>query len=540
MKKGRFLVRWAGIVAVLVALFAYAIEAAGVVQAPPAGDEQRADIIMIDSLKAFGKLEEAPVVFLHDKHTDALAKIGKNDCTTCHETDKNRLQPKFKRLGDENKGKVKDVYHNNCIGCHKELADQGQKTGPTEVACRECHVKSPEVASAWTPVGLDKSLHFRHLDSKVIVKDKDGRTCASCHHEYDPQAKKIFYAKGKEGACVYCHLEQPVDDVKSIRDASHLACVNCHRDLAAEKVEAGPVQCSGCHGAESQAKFKVVKDVPRLEREQPDAVLMTVSDERALAGDSKGFMSPVAFNHKAHEQFNDTCRSCHHKAIESCAKQCHTQVGNEKGGFVTLEQAMHSVSDNASCIGCHNQRKVEKDCAGCHTLMPKARPSDATCATCHDKSLDVASAAELRTMTKEERTEKAASAIEARTPAGVFDLAEIPETVTVSDMVDKYEPAQFPHRKIVQTLFDKTKGSAMAQAFHREQGTLCQGCHHNSPASKTPPRCASCHGSSVNADDARPGLKAAFHQQCIGCHKAMELEKPAATACADCHKERKK
>jgi mono/diheme cytochrome c family protein len=33
---------------------------------------------------------------------------------------------------------------------------------------------------------------------------------------------------------------------------------------------------------------------------------------------------------------------------------------------------------------------------------------------------------------------------------------------------------------------------------------------------------------------------AAFHQQCIGCHQSMGLEKPAATACADCHKERKK
>ena len=38
----------------------------------------------------------------------------------------------------------------------------------------------------------------------------------------------------------------------------------------------------------------------------------------------------------------------------------------------------------------------------------------------------------------------------------------------------------------------------------------------------------------------RPGLKAAYHGQCRGCHKAMDLKKPLSTDCVGCHKEKKK
>ena len=35
----------------------------------------------------------------------------------------------------------------------------------------------------------------------------------------------------------------------------------------------------------------------------------------------------------------------------------------------------------------------------------------------------------------------------------------------------------------------------------------------------------------------RPGLKAAYHQLCLGCHEVMKIEKPSPTGCTDCHKE---
>ena len=79
----------------------------------------------------------------------------------------------------------------------------------------------------------------------------------------------------------------------------------------------------------------------------------------------------------------------------------------------------------------------------------------------------------------------------------------------------------------------------LAGFFHRDPGTLCQGCHHNSPVSRKPPKCGNCHGEPFYPRKlSMPGLKAAYHQQCMGCHREMGLEKPAATACAACHQEK--
>ena len=88
------------------------------------------------------------------------------------------------------------------------------------------------------------------------------------------------------------------------------------------------------------------------------------------------------------------------------------------------------------------------------------------------------------------------------------------------------------------------KDSPLANYFHSDPGTMCQGCHHNSPLSKTPPACVSCHKNIVGQasfdprEANRPGLLAAQHGQCMSCHKDMAV-KPVATACTECHKEKK-
>jgi hypothetical protein len=69
--------------------------------------------------------------------------------------------------------------------------------------------------------------------------------------------------------------------------------------------------------------------------------------------------------------------------------------------------------------------------------------------------------------------------------------------------------------------------------------TLCAGCHHQSPADINPPKCASCHGANPpGPGDGRPALMGAYHNQCMGCHTRMEIAKPAATACSECHPKR--
>ena len=93
--------------------------------------------------------------------------------------------------------------------------------------------------------------------------------------------------------------------------------------------------------------------------------------------------------------------------------------------------------------------------------------------------------------------------------------------------------------RIVLKLAESLRGNKLAEYFHADSTTLCQGCHHNSPASTKPPQCASCHGKTSEALNlTRPGLMAAYHQQCIQCHDKMGLEKPASRDCTACHAKR--
>ena len=77
----------------------------------------------------------------------------------------------------------------------------------------------------------------------------------------------------------------------------------------------------------------------------------------------------------------------------------------------------------------------------------------------------------------------------------------------------------------------------LAANFHADPGTICQGCHHNSPIGKKPPQCASCHGQPFDERKLNsPGLLGAYHIQCMGCHAEMGIEKPVG--CTECHKEK--
>ncbi len=118
--------------------------------------QQRADIIQIDSMQQFGKLERPAVTFLHQKHTEALEKKNQ-DCKACHLTEKDRLVFKYMRLEDSSSQAVMDVYHTNCIACHQQTADGGGKSGP--LTCGECHQERMDLTSIWEPIGMDRSLH---------------------------------------------------------------------------------------------------------------------------------------------------------------------------------------------------------------------------------------------------------------------------------------------------------------------------------------------------------------------------------------------
>jgi hypothetical protein len=492
--------------------------------------EGRADIITIDGLKEFGALERPAVLFYHDKHTQAMAKENK-DCSVCHDTVKDRLSLKFKRTDDVSKQTVMNIYHDNCIACHKKESQQpGKKSGPVE--CGQCHVENGGApASTWQPIVMDKSLHYRHIKA-------NDKKCELCHHQYNEKTKALYYAKGKEGACVYCHKEVTEDNRIDDQQASHIACIGCHRKLTAKHKDAGPHQCSGCHDAKQQALIEKIADVPRLERNQPDAVMVKIAVKDNIAEPVKDRMLAVPFDHKAHEGYNDTCRVCHHAAIAPCAK-CHTIEGSKDGNQVKLSQAMHQRDADASCVGCHNRQQVKPQCAGCHSMMLKSRSLTYkdSCRTCHS-----ASPGEKPYPVDDAKVNALAAGILAQrqTAPTTVKVDEIPEKVTIKSLSSSFEAVTLPHRKIVLKLAEGVKGSKMAAYFHTAPTTLCQGCHHNSPGTVKPPHCGSCHGSSSDSlNPSRPGLMAAYHQECMQCHDKMGLKKPASRQCTDCHAKRK-
>jgi hypothetical protein len=525
MKKARVRLRWTAKLLTVVGLMICVggIGVFGSVNPTKNAPTSRADIISIDSMKELGRLDRRPVFFLHQKHTEALESLNK-DCSTCHLSEKNVRSNKYMRLENTSRQALMDIYHDNCIGCHRETAAAKQKGGP--VVCGECHVAQAGVMSSWQPIAMGNSLHYRHSKSQ-------DKKCETCHHEYNAVTKKLFYAEGKEGTCRYCHRDTQEDNRESLRTVAHIACISCHQKNLAKNESAGPITCSGCHDPAQQKLIEVVQSVPRMKRNQPDFVFVKTSKAEGENSKPPKRMNLVPFNHKAHEGYNATCRSCHHADLSACV-QCHTIQGSKEGDYVKLEQAMHRLKAQQSCVGCHERKQQEKACAGCHTSFEKKRQQDQlACQNCHQ--------AEISLEAPQSNDPVAASrALESRLAMmSTFDDEFIPETVKINSLTDKYEPVKLPHRKIVNTLFKDTKDNKLAKYFHREKGTLCQGCHHNSPATKNPPKCGSCHGRPFNEKDPfKPGLMAAYHRQCMECHREMGIQKPVATNCTACHREK--
>ena len=281
------------------------------------------------------------------------------------------------------------------------------------------------------------------------------------------------------------------------------------------------------------------RQIPRLKRNQPDATLVMFEAKSGKGEKAKISMPPVPFNHAAHEKYSDNCRVCHHASMDACSK-CHTLGGSKEGGNVTFEQAMHRTTSQHSCEGCHAAKQASANCSGCHHNLAQARPANtANCQLCHMSVPGTVTSPQQKyaiaeTMLKNRKM----------TP-GAFAAGDIPEKVVISDLSDKYEPVQLNHLKHVNKLLEGSKDSQLAGYFHSPPGTVCQGCHHNSPASKTPPNCANCHALAhgltafAAKEENRPGLLSAQHNQCMRCHKDMAV-KPVATACTECHLEKKK
>ncbi len=491
-------------------------------------NDKRPDRITIELETESGKDEMPAVSFMHDLHTQAVE--GK--CITCHVEKENAFVFKFKRT---NEMASMDFYHDGCVACHVEKKAAQEPAGPVTAECRACHVSGESKGSSWEKINFDKSLHFVHESSDRIkgmdpsIKDN----CSTCHHQYNEKTKETFYVQGEEGSCFYCHKSIKKDGIRSIGEASHDSCVKCHQTFKSKNIASGPTSCEGCHDKQEQQKIKTVADIPRLKRNQPDTIAITGWEKN---NKTKNYMNAVAFDHKFHEEKTQTCKACHHETLKKC-DDCHgAQGGGINGGGVSLEQAMHEKNSTRSCVGCHKEFTKKSDCAGCHFQVPATKDNSESCKTCHSLELKQLAAMEPAKAAKKALKNKSSG-------YNSVQVDKIPENIIIDVLASEYKPSSFPHRKMVQAIFKRVEKSNMAKTFHMDQAGLCMGCHHNSPKTLEPPKCSSCHSvkgpDTSSGSDGRPGLKGAYHGQCITCHEKMEIKTVAANDCAKCHEEKK-
>ncbi len=430
-------------------------------------------------IAACGDQQQRPAVqFDHVPHDRAL----EGACDTCHARSADgAFSPKLKGTeGLTDRAARMELHHDRCIGCHAERAGAGKPTGPR--TCARCHRERPTPPPPRAAMRFDSSLHARHVDAT------GPKACDTCHD------------KGK-----------PEQVLEGDRDKVHALCVGCHLEAKEAGKPTGPATCAGCHDSAARAGIKRLATPTRLDAGQKDR-LWIKTDGASAPG-------LVAFDHEAHEAATPFCTSCHHETKQKCGV-CHTPgKAGEEGGGVALEDAHHQPSSRHSCVGCHEQAAAKKQCAGCHQQLSPAHVKG-SCAICHGgKAADAPLPAEAEVITLPPSSEA------------------FPEQIEIKSLARRYRPSKFPHRKIVAALAAGSNRSKLARRFHGPDGTLCAGCHHQSPRGATPPPCSSCHGPKAATDRDQPGLTAAYHRQCIGCHKSMGINK---TGCTDCHEEAKR
>jgi hypothetical protein len=494
--------------------------------------------ISIAHEEIFGPLERPQVVFDHNKHVEALKKEGKKEgetCDTCHPLDKEKNLIFFdfpKKVKKKDKDSVMNAYHDECINCHKEKSREKKKAGP--VVCGDCHIKELESVNLKYPImEFDFQVHDTH-DKKLKEKNIK-ENCDLCHHIYN---EELVYEKGKEWSCYYCHdvgkkrgptlaVETRIINKRdlTVRKASHIRCLNCHLYFSLKEEEAslkkekkaGPLVCEKCH----TGKYKTVAELEKVPR--PDSG----QKEKPFIDIENAKLKGVSFDHKAHEKNSKTCRGCHHETLNAC-KECHNLTGNPNGKWVNAANAYHDIFSEKSCAGCHGIKKKEKDCAGCHNALLQMDletkgPKKEICSRCH-------------TGKKEGLPSPQKLSI-----AGL-DKEKVKKEVEIKILEKEFKTAKFPHLKIIEKLVKISNDSKMGTYFHAKLQTICEGCHHQSRAEAeakkdTPPYCRNCH--SISFDPLhlnRPRLLAAYHRQCIDCHKKMELKKPKE--CKECHEEK--
>lgn len=98
----------------------------------------------------------------------------------------------------------------------------------------------------------------------------------------------------------------------------------------------------------------------------------------------------------------------------------------------------------------------------------------------------------------------------------------------------KHKAEDAPEFIKIDTLEDRYHASIFSHRLHAEMALMsggCASCHHHNPPGEIL-ACVDCHEPTILREDlSKPGLKGAYHKQCLNCHRSWSHE----TNCIVCH-----
>ena len=93
------------------------------------------------------------------------------------------------------------------------------------------------------------------------------------------------------------------------------------------------------------------------------------------------------------------------------------------------------------------------------------------------------------------------------------------DIMVLNELEKVYDPVFFDHQKHAQM---------------SEMSGGCENCHHFVPPSTGHPACKECHAPENERGKIQPGLKGAYHNQCMSCHEEWNAD----THCELCHRKK--